>query len=396
MSVVYFFMVLLFIYIAVCTVYIFAAAFAGRVGKLKKYTSHPVKASIAVVIPSYKEDNVIIHTAKSALSHQYGGRFTVTVAADQLKPESIAEMRAAGVNVIEVKWDKSMKAKSLNAAFAQLDREGGYDIAVILDADNIMSPGCLEKINDAYQQGWKAIQCHRTAKNKNTPVAVLDALSEEVNNTIFRRGQRVMKFSCSLIGSGMAFEFAVIRDIFALPQIQNNPGEDREIDVQLVKRRLYVEYLEDAYVYDEKVQRKEVYEKQRTRWIGTQVDHIRQFLSKDMKESRFTSLHFVKLFQSLILPRLLLMLMYLLIIAVCAAEWIFKVRILRPDSIWWLSVVGLYVLSIIVATPSSFYNAGTVRALMHVPVLMLAMVKAIFKIGQNKKEFIHTPKEFSS
>jgi cellulose synthase/poly-beta-1,6-N-acetylglucosamine synthase-like glycosyltransferase len=42
------------------------------------------------------------------------------------------------IKLIEVSFDKSTKSKALNKAMATLDQD--YDIAVVLDADNVMAP----------------------------------------------------------------------------------------------------------------------------------------------------------------------------------------------------------------------------------------------------------------
>ncbi len=296
MQVIHFLSLIVFIYTGLSVVYLFVFAIAGRFGNLRKYSVAEKKAMIAVLIPSYKDDSVILDTAQQALKQSYPSeRYTVTVIADQLQPETIRQLKELPLNVVEVSFDVSMKAKSLNVAFHQLPSDV-YDIAMILDSDNIMNQDCLEKVNHAFQQGWEVIQCHRAAKNKNTAVAILDALSEEVNNTIFRRGHRVAGFSCTLIGSGMAFRYELLKDIFALPEIQNNPGEDREVDIQLVKKNIVVEYLDDAYVFDEKVQRKEVFEKQRTRWLGTQVEQASRFFKKDLLSRFWTKTNVFRIF----------------------------------------------------------------------------------------------------
>ncbi|HEU4471288.1 MAG TPA: glycosyltransferase [Flavisolibacter sp.] len=386
---------IIFVYLAASVGYLFFFALAGRLGKLRRYTRHEQKARIAVLIPSYKEDNVIIDTAKQALLQSYpSGQYSVTVIADSLQPATVAALRGLPVNVVEVSFEKSMKAKSLNAAFQQLP-SGHYDVAMILDADNIMSEGTLEKINHAYQSGWQVIQCHRTAKNKNTSVAVLDAMSEEVNNTIFRRGHRAAGFSCTLIGSGMAFQYDLLKQIFALPEIQNNPGEDREVDIQLVKKGIVVEYIEDAFIYDEKVQRKEVFEKQRTRWLATQVDHFKRFLKKDMLAHAGKKTYMNKLFQNILLPRLLFMLLFCAVLFVCAIDALVAPALLSPAWPWWTGLFLLYLLTMLTAIPGSFYNKTTFNALLEVPALVVSMLKALLKIKQNKRGFIHTPKEFS-
>ncbi|MHA4808130.1 glycosyltransferase family 2 protein [Flavitalea flava] len=396
MILVHIFFLLLFVYLLSTMAYLFGLAAAGRFGKLKKYTAYPEKAKIAVIIPSYKEDNIILDTARQALNQVYpSGHYSVTVIADKLRPETVAQLKAIPVNVVEVVFEKSMKAKSLHAAFNQLP-SGYYDLAMILDADNVMSPDALEKVNHAWRSGWKVIQCHRTAKNKNTPVAILDALSEEINNTIFRKGQRVCGLSCALIGSGMAFDYDLLKGIFALPQIQDNPGEDREVDIQLVKNGIVVEYVEDAYIFDEKVQRKEVFEKQRTRWLATQVDHLKRFLSSDMRGHFTEKFYLHKVFQCLFLPRLLLMLLFGLLLVVCGLDILLHTNILAPSWPWWTGVVGLYFLTLALAIPPVFYNLGTLKALLKIPVLMLSMMKALLGIKKNKTGFLHTPKEFSN
>ena len=387
---------LVFCYLLPVLLYLFVLAMAGRFGKLRRYIAHPDKARIAIIIPSYKEDAVIVETARQALTQQYpADRYSITVVADQLQPATLVQLNALPINVIDVKLQKSMKARSLHAAFLQLD-SGKYDLALILDADNIMSPDVLQKVNHAYQSGWQAIQCHRTAKNKNNSVAILDAMSEEVNNTMLRKGQRVLGLSCALIGSGMAFSYQLISDIFALPQIQDNPGEDREIDIQLVKKAIVVEFIEDAYVYDEKVQRREVYQKQRTRWLGTQVDHLKSFLSPDMKPLRTQRSYLHKVFQCLFLPRLLLMALFLVILILSAADFIFGLQILLPTPPYWLGLIALYAVTLIISVPSSFYNRQTIIALLKVPALMFAMVRALLGIKKHKTGFLHTPKEYSS
>lgn len=387
---------LLFLYLLATIPYLFILACAGRFGKLKTWSTAVPGARIAILIPSYKEDNIIVTTAAQALAHNYPpDKFLVTVIADQLQPETIRRLKALPVNVVEVQWEKSMKAKSLNAALTALS-PGNFDLALILDADNIMSPGCLEKINHAWQSGWKAIQCHRTAKNKNNAVAILDALSEEINNTIFRRGQRVLGLSCALIGSGMAFEFQLLKDIFSTPGIQDNPGEDKEVELQLIKRGVIVQYLADADVYDEKVQRPEVFQRQRTRWLATQLEGLRPLLSKEMRTGFKKGIYRHKIFEWLLLPRLLLMALFAFLVALSILDATTGLQLLFPAWPWWISLAITYGLALLVAIPAAFYNRNTLLALLKIPALMLSMIKALLGVRKNKTGFIHTPKEFSN
>ncbi len=383
---------LLFIYLAISILYLLVIAIAGRLGRLPAYGINAVKKNIAVIIPAFREDAVIIDTARNASSHNYAaGKYKIIVVADKLQPATIAQLRLLPVTVLEV--DVNMKSRSVNAALQHLDADS-FDIAVILDADNIMGSDCLEKINDAFQQGCQAVQCHRTAKNQQTPVALLDAISEEININLFRRGPAVLGIAAAPVGSGMAFSFSLLKEIFNAAPILNNPGEDREIDMQLMKRKIFMHFIEDAYVYDEKVADAGVFEKQRVRWLEAQVDHVKRFFDADMKGAPRTLSYFCKFFQNLILPRLLLIMVLGLHFILLLFQWFFSFQLIAPPAVYWYSIIIAYAVVLVLSVPARFYNLTTIKAVLQVPALMIAMLKALFKVKSGRKEFLHTPKAF--
>lgn len=383
---------LLFIYLSVSILYLLVLAVAGRVGRLTIYGLSTVKKNIAVIIPAYREDAVIIDTARTASAHNYPAHnYRVIVVADKLQPTTIAQLRLLPVTVLEAAVN--MKSRSVNAALQHLDA-ASFDIAVILDADNVMGKDCLEKINDAFQHGCEAVQCHRTAKNQQTPVALLDAISEEININLFRRGPAVLGIAAAPVGSGMAFTFSLLKEIFSAAPILNNPGEDREIDMQLMKRRIFMHFIEDAYVYDEKVPDSGVFQKQRVRWLEAQVNHVKRFFDADMKDAPRTLTYFCKFFQNLILPRLLLIMVLGLLFALLTLQWLFSFQLAAPAAVFWYSVMIAYAAVLVLSVPGRFYNLTTVKAVLQVPALMMAMLKALLKVKSGRKEFLHTPKAF--
>lgn len=394
MIVIKLFFVVLFIYLAISIVWLLVLALAGRFGTLRRYTINATKKRIAVIIPSYKEDAIIVDTALQASLHNYPkDKFTVLVVADKLQPETVAQLRSIPVQVLEA--DMNMKSRSVNAALHYLD-ENDFDIAVILDADNIMGAGCLEKINDAFVQGCEAIQCHRTAKNQDTSVALLDAISEEININLFRRGTAVIGASVAPVGSGMAFSFSLLKQIFSVEHILSNPGEDREIDMQLMKQKVFMHFIDDAWVFDEKVANAGVFEKQRVRWLEAQVNHIRRFNDADMRDAPRTAIYRIKYFQNFLLPRLLFIMLLGLLFAIILTQWIFNFNILLPAAAWWLGLMVVYATALAASVPRRFYSLATLKAVIQVPVLMLSMLKALLKIKSERREFIHTPKTYKS
>ena len=390
------FFLLLFLYLALGVAYLLLISIAGLLRRKEIFLPVKEKKSIAVIIPSYKEDNIIVDTASRAVKHNYPqDKFSVFVVADKLQSETISKLRSIPAEVIEVKFETSTKARSLNAALTKI-AERNFEIVVILDADNIMKDGCLESVNTAFQQGAHAMQCHRTAKNQDTSVAVLDAISEEINNHLFRKGQRGLGLSATLIGSGMAFHFQDIHSIFSLPHILSNPGEDREVDLQLMLKGRLVKYGDEAIVYDEKVSTSGVFEKQRVRWLEAQIHHFKRFLQPDLKNADKDFNYWSKFIQTLLLPRSLYILAFLFFMLLIILEWLLGYYFLYPSPSTWILLMSLFVLSLLVAIPRSFYNQRTLRALMHLPVLIIRMLKALFKVKSNRAEFLHTPKTYSS
>jgi cellulose synthase/poly-beta-1,6-N-acetylglucosamine synthase-like glycosyltransferase len=384
----------LFIYLAANSLYLLVIALCGRLIPGKKFTVQPEKKNISVLIPCFREDLIILDTASRAATHHYPkDKFTVTVIADKLQPATVAKLRQIPVQVLEV--DLNMKSRSLHAALESVYVQQA-EVVMILDADNIMGDDCLEKVNAAFQEGVRAVQCHRTAKNKNTSVAWLDAMSEEININLFRRGPAVAGLSAAPIGSGMAFETALIREIFSSEEILQNPGEDREIDMQLMRRKIKMEFIDDALVYDEKVASAGVFEKQRVRWLEAQWNHLKRFSHGDMKTAPKTFLYYNKFFQNLLLPRILTLAVFCLIGVILIIQALFRVPLLYPDWTTWLLMMGLYFLTLFISIPAVFYSMNTLRALSRVPVLMIAMIRALLQMKKKRAEFIHTPKSFTS
>ncbi|MEJ7660027.1 MAG: hypothetical protein WKG07_10615 [Hymenobacter sp.] len=74
------------------------------------------------------------------MQHKYAGHVDVHVIADGLQPKTVQALRQQGVGVVEVSFVKSTKGKALLAAFDSLPSQA-YDVAVILDVDNVMGIG---------------------------------------------------------------------------------------------------------------------------------------------------------------------------------------------------------------------------------------------------------------
>lgn len=385
---------IVYLYLAISTLYFLVFAIAGNFKKQKPFHVNAYKNRIAILIPAYREDEIIVDTAKKALDHNYPeSLFRVIIIADSLSDQTIDNLKRLPLEVLHVKFDISTKAKSLHAAL-QILPTGQFDIVVLLDADNVMSNGCLEKINDAVCWGRKAVQCHRVAKNEDGPVAILGAASEEININLFRRGQVALGFSAAPLGSGMGFTLSLFKEIFNNEAILENVAEDREIDIQLLKKNVFMDFIDDAFVYDEKVANTRVFEKQRIRWFEAQWNHFQRFFKSDMMQEPKTAAYFNKLFQTLVLPRLLYFSLYGLILFFFVVSWLSNIEFVFPSIRWWLACLAIYVFVLLLSIPRKLFNIKLLKAMAYIPALMVFMLKAIFKMKKNRKDFLHTSKTF--
>ena len=106
-------LIIVFATMVFTVIYSFFYAIAGHFYKKREYTNHDQYRRIAVLMPAYKEDEVILQTAKQALFQQYPSNlYSVYVIADSLKKETIATLKKLPLTVVEVSFDVSTKSKS--------------------------------------------------------------------------------------------------------------------------------------------------------------------------------------------------------------------------------------------------------------------------------------------
>jgi cellulose synthase/poly-beta-1,6-N-acetylglucosamine synthase-like glycosyltransferase len=378
--------IILLLYFVFVTGYAFILAVAGLFFRDVKSTASGKIRKFAVLIPSYKEDAVIVAVAEQALLQNYPtSAFDIVVIADSLREETLAKLRALPVRLIPVSFDVSTKVKSLTMAMHQIGHR--YDFAVILDADNIMEKDFLQKINTMLDSGCRAIQAQRTSKNQTTSMSVLDGFSERINNYIYRQGSVVVGFSCSLIGSGMIFEYPVVKEI--LSRLDSIGGFDRELELALIRRGIRIFYARHALVYDEKVETPEVFERQRKRWLSSQFIYLRKYAGEGWMSLFKGRISFFNssILKNIQLPRLInLGLLFLLSLI----TFVFRDR-LNFSYYPWVTLFGLNMVAIALAIPLRMYNWQMVRSVLLLPRIFIKMFKLLFKLKGANKSFIHTP-----
>lgn len=371
------------VYLTIQVGYLLFFSLAGKIGTKTHFPKAKSLRKIRIFIPGYKEDSVIIETAKNAIQQDYPKElFEVVIIADSFSQKTLETLKTLPIKVVEVSFEKSTKGKALQKAIEATIHEP-VDILLILDADNHIADGFLHAVNNAFDQGYEAVQGHRTAKNTQTPFALLDACTEEINNHIFRRGHVAVGLPSALIGSGMAFDWKLF--VSLLEDIGDTSGEDKELEFRLVRLKKKVAFLDGEYVYDEKVAKTDVFSQQRSRWLATQVEFFEKyFIEGWFQLFKGNVAFFNKVFQTYLFPRVMLV----------GALGLWLVFTFFFSSQFLNFSIGLFLaltIALMMGIPSKWYNKQLLKAFLQIPIALVSMLKAMLKIGKARKQFIHTP-----
>ena len=227
----------------------------------------------AIIIPSHKQDKVIEQAVVSILSQDYPQRlFDVVVVSDH--QSEITNMRLAQypITLLTPDFAESTKAKSLQYAILKLPEFKIYDIALVLDADNIVEQDFLTKVNDAFETAaTKAIQMHRISRNRDTAAARMGSIFEEINNNIFRKGHINLGISAALAGSGTAYDFTWFKTNVMKAK---TAGEDKELEALLLKQGYFIDYFDNILLYGEKKRTTSKMNEQHSRWTLQQIQNL--------------------------------------------------------------------------------------------------------------------------
>lgn len=360
--------------------------FFSLASMLRRHEPKPTRQNphtFLILIPAYKEDAVIKGCVEACLAQDYPrDKYQIIVIAEGMHESTLQELEALSIVVKRIVLKHRTKAKALNKALRE-NAKAGWEIALVFDADNIPEPLFLQKMNAKFHEGAVAVQGHRTAKNQNNSLAVLDAMSEEINNSIFRKGHYNVGLSSALIGSGMAFRFEQFNSIMRHVDVVG--GFDKELEHIYLMNKVKIHYLHNAIVLDEKIQKKEHFARQRRRWMAAQWEHFSRFVPLFVMGVRQSNLDFCnKIFQMILIPRILIVggvSILTLINTVFAPELSTK---------WWFLLIT-FLIAFFIAIPRRLVSKKLFIALLSLPHIFLIVFMNMFKLRNANKKFIHTP-----
>ena len=264
---------ILFVMVSGTVLYLGIFTVASLFGRKNNIPKAKKQNRIVVLIPAHKQDDVIEQAVISILSQAYPQRmFDVTVISDHQSEMTNMRLVQYPITLLMPNFAESTKANSLQYAILNLPEFKIYDIALILDADNIVEQDFLQNVNDAFEvAATKAIQFHCISKNRDTAAARMDAIFEEINNAIFRKGHINLGISSALAGSGTAYDFTWFKTNVMKAR---TAGEDKELEALLLRQEIYIDYFDHIYVYGEKKRTTTKLNEQRGRWAVQQFQNL--------------------------------------------------------------------------------------------------------------------------
>ena len=368
----------LFLPVAITVAYILFFAIAA----IFKTTTIPPKAKgqnrYIILIPAYKSDVRILETVNSILGQTYPQRnFDIVVISSHQNEMINMRLAQLPITLLTPNFVKSTKVKALQYAILNLPQFKIYDAVILLDAGNIVEPEYVEQINDAYEAaGTKAIQTHRVARNRDTAIARLDTIFEEINNTIFRRGHQAVGLSASLNSSGSVFDFMWFKR--NIMKIRSTVGEDKELEALLVHDSIYIDYFEDILVYDEKTRKVHDFNLQRGRWTYIQLHNLLSnfhFLPFAFMNSQYDMVD--KIVQWMLIPRTIMM--GIVSIMCLILPFIYFTLALK----WWF-ITAIVLLAFALATPDYLVDKNWDKDFLRAPLITIGALYNIFRAGRDE------------
>lgn len=279
-------------------VWIFSLIYLGyfvvtSVGIFKKKKNNIVSSKknfFAVIIAARNEEDVIGKLIDSLKKQNYSSKyFDIYVIANNCTDNTFEVAKEAGAKTILCTEKVSTKGEVLKYAFDILKDNDKIDAYAIFDADNIVHPDFLSKMNDMLNSGYSVAQGFRDTKNISdnwltSSYAILYYLqSLFLNESRYNLGK-----SSFLNGTGFAMKKEVIDKYGFNPKTVT---EDIEFTAMCAINNEKIGFATEAITYDEQVSKFGVSWKQRKRWSFGAMECLKEYfptlLKKGIKERNF-------------------------------------------------------------------------------------------------------------
>jgi len=222
----------------------------------------------AIVIAARNEEKVIGNLLDSIKNQDYPSEYIdVFVVADNCTDKTAEIVREKGAVCYE-RFDSERRTKgfALQFLFENIKKDYGieaYEGYFVFDADNLLSPDYVSRMNEAFDEGEKIITSYRNTKNFDENwIAFSYAIHWLRTIRIRHRARSVLRLATNIQGTGFLFANELVKDGWNYTSLT----EDRAFTADAVAHGYPISYCDAAMFYDEQPTSLKVALRQRLRW----------------------------------------------------------------------------------------------------------------------------------
>lgn len=232
----------------------------------------------AVLIPARNEESVIGSIIESLRKQDYPHTlFDIFVIPNNCTDDTEGASLRAGAKVLNCRGPVCSKGEVLHDILDQLI--GQYDAYCVFDADNIVDPAFLSRMNDRICAGAHAAKSRQIALNPyDSWVAGCYDLYFANCNLLYSQARDRLGLNAKLVGTG----FMITDDLLHRMGGWNTVTltEDTEFAAQCAILGERVHYVPEALTYDEEPQTFSLSLRQRRRWSAGVLDTAGRYIPK--------------------------------------------------------------------------------------------------------------------
>ena len=243
------------------------------------WKEHAPKCRFAVLVAARNEQAVIGHLVESLVAQDYPTElFDIYVIPNNCTDQTEQVARAAGAQILDCAFPVHSKGDVLRQVVATLSAKGEHDAICVFDADNVVDPGFLRAMNNAWCSGARAAQGFRDSKNPHdTVISGNYSLYYWMVNRFYSHARNSAGLSAIVNGSGFMADLGLLQSMGGWNT--HTMTEDIEFTTKCILRDVRVEWVPQAITYDEQPLTFLQSWRQRCRWsTGTYQCLARYFM----------------------------------------------------------------------------------------------------------------------
>lgn len=336
----------------------------------------PYRFAVIIIIDGAEKE--FTDNLQSFINQDYPkSKYDIIVAYNKRYSDIIEPVRDQNLIFIQCPDAMELKSNIINYAMEKISGiyEDSYDVAIIMGINEKVKSNFIRKINRVFYSGGMTIQTHRLPSNSNNPFSFIASLSEEINNSIFRRGHVQLGFSTSLMETGNAFDFKwLMKNIKKIHSRKISKG----LELQLLKENQFVEYLENIHTIIKAPDNLEEYKRVKEGWNSNNDKYLKYKFTNFFKSLAHGNYDMCDKIIQWTMPSRILLPLYILIIG------IITFFIDYTWSIKWFTLIFILMLAYYISIPKRFINTNMAKALITIPIIITNRLKS--RLSKKKTE----------